>query len=93
MPQPLLREVQAGRKDKSDALVTLAPAPPGSGIKLEMTSSVGSLFGTAIRKTIGEELARLGVADAAIKVEDDGSLDFVLRARIECAVVRARKEG
>ena len=34
-------------------------------------------------------LAEFGVQDALVDVNDKGALDFVIRARMECAVCRA----
>ena len=62
---------------------------PGQGIQIELQSDVKALFGQAIEETVRAVLAEFGVQDALVDVNDKGALDFVIRARMECAVCRA----
>lgn len=77
----------AGTLESSDAQVTVEP---GSGtIELSIDSSVIHQYGTQIRRTVLDTLARLNVTDAKVTVVDKGALDCTLKARVECAVYRA----
>ncbi len=61
----------------------------GGGIALELKSKVEPLYGDDIRRQIADGCAALGVKDAAVRLEDQGALPFVLAARLETAVRRA----
>lgn len=82
----ILTSATAGTLESSDCLVTVEP---GTGISLEMTSSVMNQYGRQIKATILETLERLGVENANITVVDKGALDCTLKARVECAVYRS----
>lgn len=86
----ILKKASAGTLESSDALVEIEPA---DSLALNLSSLVMERFGAAIEKTVREELFRLGVEKAAVRVSDRGALDCVLRARIEAAVLRAREEN
>lgn len=78
----------AGNKDKtvrSDCFVTLELTDSG-GLQIELNSKVGKLYGDAIMKLCKDELTFFGIEHARVRIEDRGSLDFVLAARIEAAV-------
>lgn len=84
----LNRPAVAGTLESSDVQITLRPNPE-HGIHIELESDVKALFGQDIENTIRDVLAQLGVRDALVEVNDKGALDFVIRARLECAVCRA----
>ena len=63
------------------------------GVSLEVNSSVGKQFDAQIRATVHEVLAQLGVTAVALKLEDRGALDCVLRARLKAALLRATDEA
>ena len=63
----------AGTLESSDVLVTLEPASSG-GVDLSMESSVINQYGRQIRATVLQTLARLGVKDAKVTVNDHGGL-------------------
>ncbi len=77
-----------GDKVRSDCFVRIEPKTRG-GLKLSVTTKVEAMYGEAVRATCATALDALGVKHAAVTVEDHGALDFVLGARIECAVKRA----
>jgi citrate lyase subunit beta/citryl-CoA lyase len=82
----------AGRRGtdvRSDCWVEIEPRESG-GIELAVKSKVDFMYGEANRKLIADELNALGVAHARVSVEDSGALPFVLMARVEAAVRRAR---
>ena len=53
----------------------------GGGIDLAVRSKVEAMYGEAVRRTCRAVLDALGVRHAAVSVEDQGALDFVLAAR------------
>ena len=82
---------QAGRKGdrvRSDCWISVAPKESG-GINLTLASKVESMYGDAIRETVLQGLATLGVEHADVVVEDAGALPFVMMARLEAAARRA----
>lgn len=81
----------AGTDEKSDAVVTVAPAE--NGLQLEIKSVVMNQFGAAIEASVREVLAEKGVQNAVVTVADRGALDCVLRARVETAVLRGMEEA
>jgi citrate lyase subunit gamma (acyl carrier protein) len=78
----------AGTMESSDIMVRV-DRPTGSGIKIELTSSVEKQFGRQIRKTITGCAERLGIRAADISAVDKGALDCVIQARVETAIYRA----
>lgn len=85
------KESVAGTVESSDVMVYVSPA--ASGVSLEVNSSVGKQFDAQIRATVHEVLAQLGVTAVALKLEDRGALDCVLRARLKAALLRATDEA
>ena len=85
----LVKTGQAGSQNKGDLVVTVKPRKKGTGLKLDITSSVGKLFGKSINTTVTTKLDELGVKDAIVKIQDDGALDYVIKARLEAAVSKA----
>ena len=81
----------AGTLESSDAQVTVEPH--GSGILLDISSSVMNQYGRQIRDTVLETLERLEVKNAIVTVVDKGALDCTLKARVECAVYRSCNES
>ncbi len=84
----LKKPAVAGTMESSDIMVTLRPNE-GCGIELDIQSDVKATFGEAIEASICEVLAEFGVTDAHVAVVDKGALDFVIRARMQCAICRA----
>lgn len=80
--------VQSGTSSKGDVLVCLELSDCDA-IELEITSKVLLKYGDSIRQSILETLAEIGIKSAKIKVDDNGALDFVIRARVETAAKRA----
>ena len=84
----LKKPAVAGTMESSDIMVTLRPNENG-GIEIDIQSDVKATFGDAIEATIREVLADFGVENAVVAVVDKGALDFVIRARMQCAICRA----
>jgi len=81
----------AGTLESSDLLVVINPHS-SQEIKLVVQSKVEKQFGSSIRKTVKDTLAKCGVVSAAVDVRDQGALDCVIKARVEAAVYRASDE-
>ncbi len=84
----------AGFFASDDAQVTVEIGAEKKGI--EIKSKVSKLFNAQIEGAVKDILDKFNIKDAYVLIEDRGALDYVLRARIEAAVIRAlasRKEG
>jgi citrate lyase subunit gamma (acyl carrier protein) len=77
----------AGTLESSDCMVTIEPAE--KGLELELESTVIRQYGRQIRKVANETLKRLEVKKARVSIVDKGALDCTIKARVECAVMRA----
>ena len=86
----LLRRAQAGTLESSDVFVTLEPG--GQGLEIDIDSVVIKQFGEEILRVVKDELTQQDVTDAKVSIVDRGALECVLRARVECAVLRAKGE-
>ncbi len=84
-----LKSAHAGTLESGDILVEIYPADAGSGLAINLDSSVGSRFGRQIKQVISETLQGLGVNDAVVDATDKGALDCTIRARVTAAAVRA----
>lgn len=85
------KRASAGTMESSDAYVEIEPA--ANGIALELESVVLAQFGEQIRRTVLEVLADEGVEHARVRIIDRGALECVIRARVEAAVCRGRRNG
>ncbi|OQX89150.1 MAG: citrate lyase acyl carrier protein [candidate division Zixibacteria bacterium 4484_93] len=83
---------EAGREEKGDIYVKIEPASEGTGLKIDLTSSVERLYGERIRQTILDVLEEFGVEDAHVTAIDHGALDFVIRARVEAVLTYYSRE-
>ena len=81
----------AGTVTKNDCQVTVAPGT--EGIEVELQSIVKHLFGDQMIQAARSMAEEMGVTAVKIKIEDKGSLDYVIRARTETALLRAAKEA
>ena len=87
----ILQSASAGTMESSDAYVEIEPGE--AGVQLELESVVMGQFGDAIRSTVREVLAELGVENANVRMVDRGALECVIRARVETAVLRGKERG
>ena len=87
-----MKTASAGTLESMDCLVTVTEAAPGSGVVIELEGSNVSRFRSAMEKTVRSTLSNLGANDVTVNVNDHGSLDVVLEARVETAVKRLRGE-
>ena len=74
-----------GKGIRSDCSVTLEITDSG-GIQIDLQSKVKTLFGDSIIELCKKELKFFGINNCKIKIEDTGTLDYILAARIEAAV-------
>lgn len=81
------KAAMAGTLESSDLQVIVEPG--GSGVELELTSSVLNQYGRQIKKVVLDTLDHLGVKEAKVTVVDKGALDCTIRARVQCAVYRS----
>ena len=86
----IMQRATAGTLESSDVFVTVEPANQGLDIHIE--SVVMKQFGDDILAATKDVLDEFDVADAKVTVVDRGALECVLRARVECAVLRAKGE-
>lgn len=84
----LKKRAVAGTLESSDVMIMIGPNP-GKGISIRLRSNVLSLFGKAIERTVRELLQEFDIQDADVEVNDKGALDYVIRARMQCAICRA----
>ena len=80
---------QAGTLESNDIQITLSPAPQGSGIQIELTSSVLVQYGDLIRQTIHDTILQQHVTDFLVKAHDRGALDCTIKARTLAALGRS----
>ncbi len=83
----IIKEAVAGALEHSDLLVKGAPSDK-STLDIVIKSDVIKLFGKQIKKVVTDTLDKLSVSAGSIVIEDKGALDFVIRARVQAAVLR-----
>ncbi|GAB1485258.1 citrate lyase acyl carrier protein [Aminivibrio sp.] len=83
------RRGQAGSLESCDALVVVELSDEKKGLLLELDSPSLLSYEEDMKSAVIETLCSLGVADALVKIQDRGSLDCTLRARVETAARRA----
>lgn len=86
----LIKEASAGTENREDLRVTVRPAE--NGIHITINSSVGCLFGPQIEAAAREVLEQHGIKACVMEIDDHSALDYVVRARVETAVLRALEE-
>ena len=85
----LERRGQAGSLESCDALVIVELSDERKGLLLDLDSPSLLSYEEDMKNAVIETLSSLGVADALVKIQDRGSLDCTLRARVETAARRA----
>lgn len=78
----------AGSMESNDAFVAVYPKDD-KGIEIEIVSILKDQFGNKILSCVEEVVNAFGIDAAVIKVNDKGALDYVIRARVETALLRA----
>lgn len=86
----LTTTAQAGSENKSDVLVTVSPADELT-VQLQAKAIILRQFGARIESVVRQTAQEEGVDGACIQVKDGGgALDFAIRARVRCALRRAK---
>ena len=83
-----INSAHAGTLESSDAYIQINPLEDGK-IEVEIHSSVEELYGEMIEELILDTLKKMNIKGLHVKVQDKGALDFVLKARLQAAVLRA----
>ncbi len=78
----------AGTLESSDLFVRVIPIE-GEDIEIELESSVYELYEEAIKSTIYESAKALQAKGIKLIVQDKGALDYVIKARVQAAILRA----
>ncbi|MEA1913379.1 MAG: citrate lyase acyl carrier protein [candidate division WOR-3 bacterium] len=78
---------RCGQEDKGDCIVEVYPC---DRLKIVIHSVVEKFFKEEIEKTIRDVLKKNGIQNAKISFKDKGALDWVIRARLNCALGRAK---
>ena len=84
----IVKSASAGTMESSDVYVEIEPA---AGVTVELESVVKLQFGDAIESVVREVLAENGVENAAVRINDRGALECVIRARVETALLRGKE--
>lgn len=84
-----LKSAQAGTVESSDILIMLAPATPGTGVKVELVSPTMQQYGKHIINLITTILVEHGIHDVQVHANDRGALDYTIKARVITALERA----
>ena len=82
------KKAQAGTMQSSDLMVFVEPA---AELVIEIESTVKKQFEHLIRARIEAVLAAHGVTAGKVRVTDRGALDYAIEARLETALLRARR--
>jgi citrate lyase subunit gamma (acyl carrier protein) len=91
MAKVLAKSATAGFEEKNDALVTVTPGQTGSGIVINLKSSVQRQYGKHIVEVIKKTVTAAGFADVVLDVIDKGAWDYTMEARVEGALERGMK--
>jgi citrate lyase subunit gamma (acyl carrier protein) len=84
----IMREAVCGTLESSDLLVKVGPGV-SQRLDIHIRSEVMRQFGAQIRAVIDDTLAKLGVTEGQITIEDKGALDCAIRARLQTAILRS----
>ncbi|WP_024953732.1 citrate lyase acyl carrier protein [Sulfurospirillum arcachonense] len=84
----LKKSAYAGTLESSDAYIHVSPIQENE-IKLILESSVEEIYGEAIEELVVQTLKEMKINNILVKVQDKGALDFVIKARLQAAILRA----
>lgn len=79
---------RAGSLESNDILVMMYPSEKK---EINIDSVVKAQFGDRILEVIEETLKEMGVENVKCDVQDKGALDFTIKARVKCAVLRSQE--
>jgi len=84
----LKKSAYAGTLESSDAYIQVSPIEEDD-IKIVLESSVKEIYGDAIEELVRETIQDMNVNNVLVNVQDKGALDFVIKARLQAAILRA----
>lgn len=84
----LIRSAAVGTDASGDVIVIVSPA---AETQILIHSTLQAQFGAAMEKTVRETLEARQLT-ARVELQDRGALDWILRARLETALDRAKEE-
>lgn len=85
------KSAYAGTLESSDVFVQIEPIEEDK-IKIELQSSVEEMYGDDIRDSVKNLIEKLGISHISVKVQDKGALDYVIKARLQAAILRANED-
>lgn len=88
----IINSAHAGTLESSDAYIQVNPISEEK-IEIELESSVEELYGDMIKELVINTLKEMKISSVNIKIQDKGALDFVLKARLQAAVLRACEQN
>lgn len=83
------KQVKAGSMESSDLVVTISQ---GEGVNVEINSIVKNQFGEQIEELVMGIIEEHNLTDVDVLIHDRGALDYAIKARMETAISRYRKE-
>lgn len=86
----IIRSASAGGVESGDCFVQIEPGK--NGVELELQSTLILQFGDRIRETVLKTLEESDISDAKLTLDDHGALDWILKARVQTAIERAKEE-
>lgn len=82
----------AGTLESSDVLIQVEPSDNDT-IEIVLVSSVEELYGDDIKKIVMDTLEKMHIVSAKIDINDKGALDYVIKARLQAALLRSLEDG
>ncbi len=83
------KQVKAGSMESSDLVVIISQ---GKGLNVEINSIVKNQFGEQIKGLVMEIIEAHQLTDVDVLIHDRGALDYAIKARMETAISRYRKD-
>ena len=83
------RQAKAGSLESSDLLVVISQS---KGVNVEINSIVQNQFGLQIRNLVMSIIEEYRLEDVDVLIQDRGALDYAIKARMETAIKRYRRE-
>lgn len=83
-----LQPAHAGTLESSDAFVRVMQNDQ-AGVEIVLESSVAEIYGDAIEALVLQTVLSMNVDRVKVTVQDKGALDFVSKARVQTALLRA----
>ncbi len=85
------KRAYAGTLESSDAFIEIEPIEEDE-IRIELQSSVEEMYGDDIRDLIAKVIKEMDISYISVRVQDKGALDYVIKARLQAAILRANDD-